>query len=321
MWPWMRARGILLEGGRDGKTAYGRLQGKSATVQGMSFAEGILWKRKRAGGPLGKFTCMWEDGVYLSDHCGVHRGESERCVADENCTKETRDRSNLEMVVAVPWRRNEDDPKMDGERLKSELVVMDKEYREKLETEEFVPVPKRVYISRENLEDFGFTPRCPGCTSLRDKRTRKIVAGGLKRVEGHRKGGCGDETHDRIPRQSCCKRNEASASQEEGPQQRELEEPTVRMEEDVPASSSSGKGDVAPTQSSSSSGSAARMSGREGGDGCKEDTKKRKAEEEHSEDPERGDGKWMRTEGNMRKAGEEETEEQTEENGEILEGT
>ena len=34
-----------------------RLKGKSL--------EGILWKRRRAGGALGKLTCMWEDGVYL----------------------------------------------------------------------------------------------------------------------------------------------------------------------------------------------------------------------------------------------------------------
>ena len=65
--------------------------------------------------------------------------------------KERWDRSNLEMVVAVPWRKKEDDPKMDGERLKSEVIVMDKDYKEKLEAEEHVPVPKRVYLSRENL--------------------------------------------------------------------------------------------------------------------------------------------------------------------------
>ena len=60
--------GFLLtrfEAGRDGKTAFERLKGKSAKVQGMSFAEGILWKRKPAGGPLGKLTCMWEHGIYL----------------------------------------------------------------------------------------------------------------------------------------------------------------------------------------------------------------------------------------------------------------
>ena len=62
------------------------------------------------------------------------------------------------------------------------------------------------------------------------------------------------------------------------------------MEEDAPTSSSSGSGDVAPRQSSSGSSSAMKTSGREGGDGCKKAIKKRKAEEEHPEDPERDDG-------------------------------
>ena len=80
------------------------------------------------------------------------------------------------------------------------------------------------------------------------------------------------------------------------------------MEEDAPTSSSSGSGDVTPTQSSSSSGSTTKMSGHEGGDGCKEATKKRKAEVEHPEDRERDDGKWMRIDANKRRAGEESEE-------------
>ena len=40
---------------------------------------------------------------------------------------------------------------------------------------------------------------------------------------------------------------------------------------------------------------------------------KMKAEEEHSEDPERGDGKWMRTQGNKEQAGGGEEEEETKE--------
>ena len=95
---------------------------------------------------------------------------------------------------------------------------------------------------------------------------------------------------------------------EEGRQQRELGEPTARMEEDAPTSSSSGSGDVTITQRSSRSGSTTKTSGHEGGDGCKETIKKRKAEEEHPGDPERDDRKWMRTDGNQRKA-EEESEE------------
>ena len=90
--------------------------------------------------------------------------------ADENGPQEElRDRwerSNLGMIVAVPWCKKEDDANMDGERLEGEVVMMDKDYKEKLETEERLPVPKRVYSTREDLEEFGFTARCPGCMSL-----------------------------------------------------------------------------------------------------------------------------------------------------------
>ena len=56
-----------------------------------------------------------------------------------------------EVIVAAPWRKNEDDAKMDGERQKRKIVKMDKDCKEKLEMEEHVPVPKRVYIPREDL--------------------------------------------------------------------------------------------------------------------------------------------------------------------------
>ena len=196
---------------------------------------------------------------------------------------------------AVPWRQNQDDPKMDGERLKSEVIVMDKEYKEKLKTEEHVPVPKRVYISRENLEEFGFTERCPGCMSFASGNCETSTYRKLSKA--NRGGGERKEQNGRKADQ-----------EEEGRQQREQRESTARMEQDAPTSSSRGSGDVTPTQSSSSSGSTTKMSGHEGGDGCKETTKKMKTEEEHPEDPERDDGKWMRTDGNKRKAAEESEE-------------
>ena len=57
VWPWIsKHAGFLFtsfEVGRDGKTAYERLK----NVQGLSFPEGVFWRRKRAGGPLGSLTC------------------------------------------------------------------------------------------------------------------------------------------------------------------------------------------------------------------------------------------------------------------------
>ena len=46
--------------------------------------------------------------------------------------------------MAVPWRKNEDDPEMDGEKLNDGVAMMDKDYKDKLEREEHFPVPMRV---------------------------------------------------------------------------------------------------------------------------------------------------------------------------------
>ena len=55
------------------------------------------------------------------------------------------------MIVEVPWRKNVEDETMDGERLEGELG------NEKLDMERRVLVPKRVFVSCEDLEIFGFT--------------------------------------------------------------------------------------------------------------------------------------------------------------------
>ena len=43
---------------------------------------------------------------------------------------------------------------------------MDNDFRDKLEMEEHVSVPKRAYISLEDVETCGFTARCLGGLSL-----------------------------------------------------------------------------------------------------------------------------------------------------------
>ena len=147
------------------------------------------------------------------------------------------DRSNLEMIVAVLWRKNEDDYKMDGERLKGEVVMMDTDYKEKLEKEEHVRVPKRAHTTRE-----------------------------------------GQPIGERM-----------KTSPEEG----QMDTPTTTT---TTSSSSSSVGDAARTGISGESNGSSRVD------------KKRKADGEHPEDPEREDGNWMRTEGNKRKTVEEEEE-------------
>ena len=50
------------------------------------------------------------------------------------------------MIVAVPWRKDEGDEKVDGEGLQREVVLVDPDYKERLEMDEHVPVSKKVHI-------------------------------------------------------------------------------------------------------------------------------------------------------------------------------
>ena len=100
--------------------------------------------------------------------------------------RERWERSNLVKIVGDPWRKNEDDPEMDGEKLKGEVVMMDKDYKGKLEREEHVPVPKRLCITREKVGRIWIhcamsrnACRCSG--ERRDRRTPRNVETNWKR--------------------------------------------------------------------------------------------------------------------------------------------
>ena len=81
--------------------------------------------------------------------------------------------------------RNVEDETMDGERLEGELG------NEKLDMEERVPVPKREYVSREDLVIFGFTASFLGCVSMFKGAARQAHTENRQRieVESHRDGG------------------------------------------------------------------------------------------------------------------------------------
>ena len=195
VWPWIAERaGFLLtrfEVGRDGKTACERLKGKSAKCSRLGARGRNLVEEKTSRRLSGKLTCMWEDGVCLGSKATI----GEVIVGERNGVRLTRtvrkktatercERSNLEMIVAVPLRKNDDGEKMDGERLEGEVVLMDKDFRDKLEMEEHVSVPKRAYISREDVDMCGFTQDAMGaCQYSKEQRgmpTRKVVEEELK---------------------------------------------------------------------------------------------------------------------------------------------
>ena len=103
-------------------------------------AEGILWKIRRAGSSL---ACVMRVFEHQGERRRVHRGGQVRRVAHENSLEEF---GEMMTIGGVPWQ-NDDDPKLDGESLKGEVMVMNKDYRERGK-EEYVLVPERVYITR-----------------------------------------------------------------------------------------------------------------------------------------------------------------------------
>ena len=115
-------------------------------------------------------------------------------------------------------------------------------------------------FSRENLEEFGFTTRCPGCMSLLRGTARQAHTENCRRrIEEELKGTAKAHAATRRMKvyqdraaEKGTKRTKADQEEEHGEstrQQREHGESTARMKEDAPTSSSSGSGDVVPTQS------------------------------------------------------------------------
>ena len=80
------------------------------------------------------------------------------------------------MVVGVPWKKNEDDKNADGEEMKTEVIVMDKEYKERMveKGERHEKVPRRVYLQKDDFERWGYTSGCPGCASILKGTTRQM---------------------------------------------------------------------------------------------------------------------------------------------------
>ena len=199
VWPWLVEYAAYMltraEVGADGKTAYERSRGKMAKLPGVEFGEGVMWKRRREGGPLGKLTCMWDDGIFL----GVKGSTGEMIVRDEKGVWRTRtirrkpegerwSRENMERIGGVPWRMTKE-AEGDGEDLKNEVTIMDKEYRERAKMEESEPVPRKVYISKDDLEVHGYTVGCPGCKSaLRGMTKQAHTEGCRKRLEKELEG-------------------------------------------------------------------------------------------------------------------------------------
>ena len=72
-------------------------------------------------------------------------------------------RESLEMVGGVSWQMEE----VDEEHLMLKVTAMDKDYRERVREEAAEEaVPRRMFIRKQDVEEHGYTTRCPGCVSI-----------------------------------------------------------------------------------------------------------------------------------------------------------
>ena len=219
--PWLvEHAGFLLnrcQVGKDGKTPYERCKGKPAKVPSIEFGEKILWRRHRRGDALAKMTCLWEDGVYL----GVKGSTGEMKIGDERGVWQARSIQRKPLgdrwgggldgfVVGVPWMKNKNDPKADGEapsyggdgKSSNQAASSAAYFREPdvankdMERDRQVvrePPPKRMSINKEDFEQFGYSARCKGCKAMilgkysaaHSEECRARLEGELRGTERH----------------------------------------------------------------------------------------------------------------------------------------
>ena len=71
----------------------------------------------------------------------------------------------MKSIGGVPWKMTCESAG-DGEGMKTEVAIMDKDYLEKARAEGHEVIPRKVYISKADLEIHGYTVGCPGCKSM-----------------------------------------------------------------------------------------------------------------------------------------------------------
>ena len=156
---------------RDGHTAYRRMKGKDGGVKGIAFGEKVLFRRKPLPNRLSKMSTLWEDGIYL----GMRTVSGEMIVGTAAGVWRTRtvQRRPLGerwaadaagMVGGVPWHTSEDDEDADGPSVKVTLGERLTEQDAAAQGEIYRDTaPRRVQITRADLEKHGFTKGCLGC--------------------------------------------------------------------------------------------------------------------------------------------------------------
>ena len=174
--------GVLVnryEVGRDGKTPYERLHGKSSKLLGLEFGELLNFRRARVPTRegrhrLAKLDSLWDDGVFL----GYRANSGEVVVGTEKGVFRTRTVSrkpvehrwgvkNLDMIGGTPWvptpQEGEGEEAMPAVEIPMEIENPEVD-RPPVDDKDVVP--RRLYIKSRDVEKHGHTPGCKGCVAV-----------------------------------------------------------------------------------------------------------------------------------------------------------
>jgi hypothetical protein len=168
-----------LEVGKDGKTAWERSRGKSASVMGVEFGEKVMFKKK-AKDKNAKIEARWEKGIFvgarscsgeffLATSLGVRKCRSIRRLP----LQERWGPDCLSWVKNVPWHLYRGDLLADGDIPEDNSVEPEAVAggaREGLGGGGIVvkvraPPPRSFQIRKEDAEKHGYSRGCSGCSS------------------------------------------------------------------------------------------------------------------------------------------------------------
>ena len=143
--------------------------------------EKLLWKRRPIGNALAKAVCMWDDGVFLGIK-GTTNGIIVGTKADIFRTRsvarkpmqERWDTDNLDLLGVVPWRKSDDDPNVDGEKLEGREMTQEEkdELKEMIEFKKIIP--RRFSIRVQDIDKHGVTEGCGGCKALLKRKPGQV---------------------------------------------------------------------------------------------------------------------------------------------------
>ena len=164
--------------GKDGKTAYERLKGKSSKMLGFEFAEMVHFRRIPLPGRLGKLESLWMTGLLI----GYKASTGEYMVANDEGAFRTRnllrkpfeerwDRKAVEDIKYTPWRVKDPNPKRNAPETRDRHEPsIDIQVDTTIDAGLPAPaaaeqIPRRVYLTKSLLGKYGMTDGCVGCTN------------------------------------------------------------------------------------------------------------------------------------------------------------